>query len=467
MRTAYNNQQRIFSLSTFSNLASLKLGTKEALQTALTKEINEHFANKKIKALIGEWKTVWGPVVYKSPKELLNVSSNAMYVAVNKDKSQYVVAVSGTNGISSFGWLTEDFKIGNMKKWKHADIKGKELQISEGTNIGLDILLNDMKSNGQTILQFLKSISNNTAEVVTTGHSLGGALSAVLALAFHDTQSQWNYNNNLRISCLTSAGATPGNTDFSNYYNDVLGTNTIRVWNRLDIVPHAWQIDMLQAIPSIYFPYRNSGKLIPILTNLAITQSIKGSGILQKNPYLQLLPQTPGLSGQVDLSLVVPPSTILKMVTTLLTTILPKTKLPKKVIEIINNVLIPILKNIPNNTTLINLIEIIETKIQHLIEATHINYIFKLLNWLYNKISKFSNFMIQSLHQHVNAYFMLLNIEDLYDIIKSKDKNKDSLTTDPLKIFELLVPNLTDTLKKIIPLDFLENHEPELHSHAY
>ncbi|NJL82710.1 MAG: hypothetical protein HC890_06650 [Chloroflexaceae bacterium] len=99
------------------------------------------------------------------------------------------------------------------------------------------------------------------AEVTVTGYSLGGALSPSYALYLYDTQGDrgkhgrgWDARCNVTLNCLPVAGATPGDKVFSDYYYERLGGRTNRYWNKKDVVPHAWEIDMLYQIPTLYAP---------------------------------------------------------------------------------------------------------------------------------------------------------------------------------------------------------------------
>lgn len=464
MNTIYNNQQRIFTHSVFSNIASGVCAKKpQDLQPILTKKLANLLNNQRVQELIGTWDVVWGPEVYHAPQEKLNVVTNAMYVATNSDKSQYIVAVSGTNGPSTFGWLTEDFKVGTTVSWPYTNVEGKDLQISEGTSIGLDILMNQMKSGNKTISEFLRSEINNNTQVVVAGHSLGGALSASLALALHDTQNNWNQHRKAIISCLPSAGATPGNKDFSNYYNDALGTQTIRVWNSLDIVPHAWQINMLQAVPSIYAPYFNSGAILAGIANAAMLRSAKGASPLTHNAYTQLLPQTPGLHGQINLGLKIPANTICKVAIDVLLSYLPTTKIPDFILKQVKASLLDVLQKVKKSTTLSNIQKKIVSSLNKVLKGkTNIlNYITNLFNWLVEDISKLGNFMLQALYQHVGAYFELYKMEEIYPIMKSIANENPCTSKDMIALLEALLSDMIGKIKSFIPPYFAKNLEEQ------
>ncbi len=51
---------------------------------------------------------------------------------------------------------------------------------------------------------------------------------------------------------MPTAGPTPGNKIWADYYDIQLGSATDRLWNELDIVSHVWELDMLSEIPTRY-----------------------------------------------------------------------------------------------------------------------------------------------------------------------------------------------------------------------
>ncbi|NER19875.1 MAG: lipase family protein [Symploca sp. SIO1C2] len=268
---------------------------RDKVETALDDEYIQDY--------IGEWNLVWGPVVdntplqtlSKTPKEL-PYASNSMYVA-QKD-NQYVVSIAASNGKSLFDSMVEDSFVGRQIDWEYADEFPEELdpKIAGGTLIGLNILLN-MNSPGQgKLLDFLgeavQGPNDEVPEIIFTGISLGGALSPVLALAALDSQDTWAHGNPFNIYVEPIAGQTPGNEDFSTYYDISLGNNTTRIWNSIDIIPHLWNEEMLDEIPSLYEPEIGATGLIQTLVEGAKSRARGGN-------YTQLMPDTLPLEGTV------------------------------------------------------------------------------------------------------------------------------------------------------------------------
>lgn len=256
--STYNSNQKVFSLSLLSNQLADRKGTKESLTEKITNDIHTVFSNNDMQAMIGNWDLVWGPVVYQNQHTKTKDASyadNTMYVAQEAGTENYVVAIAGTNPASMYGWLIEDFNVYAAVPWPFAaDAKEKNQMISKGTEVGLQNLNNKMHdANGVSIQQFIQSLANKgtAIQLHVTGHSLGGALSPALALSIHDQLSA-STRSNVTISVLSSAGPTIGNKELADYYNQRLGNNTQRFWNKRDMVPHAWEKKQLREIPWLY-----------------------------------------------------------------------------------------------------------------------------------------------------------------------------------------------------------------------
>ncbi|KAJ2461282.1 hypothetical protein GGF42_000295 [Coemansia sp. RSA 2424] len=77
-------------------------------------------------------------------------------------------------------------------------------------------------------------------KIVFLGHSLGGASAVISALMF----VRDNEFIKERVRVWTFGEPRVGNRRFSEYYTEMLGTQTYRITNQADIVPHLppWQI---------------------------------------------------------------------------------------------------------------------------------------------------------------------------------------------------------------------------------
>lgn len=270
----YTNDQIYFCLNALSNISGEYNQNPDVVQLTQT-AVNTVLQDKTgvIQGLIGNWVPVWGPVVNVFNGD----AANTMFVAQNTTTKEYVVSIAGTNPSSFFDWLLEDALVGKKVYWNLLDHSCG--CVSAGTDFGLTAL-KLMKYNGQSVFNYLQSV--NAKNITVTGHSLGGALSPVMALFL---------SNNLKganVSCRPTAGATPGDSDFATYWNgSVVGknANTVRVWNAIDVVPNAYEWDTMQNIPDLYLPN------ITCPTSTAsgiVTESNK----LQPLDYTQLLKTT-------------------------------------------------------------------------------------------------------------------------------------------------------------------------------
>lgn len=172
----------------------------------------------------------------------------------------YVVGVAGTNIVSQKGWRLEDF---NVIKESDLGVPGSG-KISAGSALGLSIL-STMKdaSTGKSLLEFLGTLTAaGPTEMAFTGHSLGEALSPLMALKYIEQAERMGYKN-LTVSVYPIAGPTPGDRQFASYAAREFGTNYHSVINAYDIVPKSWQKDMFATIPTLHAsssPFNPGGK---------------------------------------------------------------------------------------------------------------------------------------------------------------------------------------------------------------
>ncbi len=315
----YPKEQQIYSLSFAANSAfnlSWKQencqGGMEEMQAYVTKISN--LVLQDTKAFLGsDWQTVWGPVVYANDSTSKSVhADNTMGLYYSSSAKLFVVAIAGTNLNSPFGWFVEDFSVNDTVTWESISGVGGSGKIAKGTSIGLSILLN-MKDpvTGTHMMDELGHFITNNAieegtEVAVAGHSLGGALSPVMALYLQNKQSLWDPKGLTKVGAYPTAGPTPGTKEFATYYEGLIKDNKIIYVSRhnaLDIVPHAWQADDLAEVPTIYADYIKDPKdaspakvvngtlaCAAALNALATKIEHKGKMIPYANPYTQISP---------------------------------------------------------------------------------------------------------------------------------------------------------------------------------
>jgi hypothetical protein len=211
-----------------------------------------------------QYKLAWGPAVYRFDYAWLD--DNMMYaVRENADPSHLIIAIRGTNPDSISDWFVEDFLVKDTEAWNVGSNVPAGARISQATSIGVHALSNDLKdrTTGKTIIDFLSdSVSaGNVNKITITGHSLAGALAPTFALYLSDTRTTWDKNQNTPINVVAIAGATPGNAVFANYYDNQLGSSTLRLHNHFDVVPHAWDINDMDKLDGLY----SSQKIEPSL----------------------------------------------------------------------------------------------------------------------------------------------------------------------------------------------------------
>lgn len=194
-------RQKMFLLSFFSNLGSGLVGNNLAQRMLGVIDVEL----RKARPLIGRWEVVWGPAAFQSrPYSLID---NLLYVAHDRDEQQLVVSMAGTNPNSIYDWFVEDWRIGRVHPWAYGN-PPEDARISEGSQIALSILQSmqppaGLPGAGQPLASFLRSklslIGENT-QVITTGHSLGGAVSPMVALWLQNTASEWDPHGCAKIS---------------------------------------------------------------------------------------------------------------------------------------------------------------------------------------------------------------------------------------------------------------------------
>ncbi|MDV3348259.1 lipase [Leptothoe sp. LEGE 181152] len=297
--SAYNNgtysfEQQIFSLS-WSTILSFNFKGEASEIASKTKEsLVNVLEDKEIQKLIGVWNLVWGPGIYADSFVGEEKSLNSMFIVVpESDPGQAVIAIAGTNGSSLMDWIVEDFNVKETVPWPYGPSSGKA-QISKGTYFGLDKLVNleSVDPTSNTSITAQQYLSNRPFKnIMVTGHSLGGALSPCYSLYLDETRSQWDLSESTIISCLPTAGPTPGDLSFSEYYDNRLSKTTHRQWNLMDVVPHAFNTELLAQVPDLYEPDLSASVGVKLLVRW-IQRNTKSLD------YLNVAPDAEGFSSK-------------------------------------------------------------------------------------------------------------------------------------------------------------------------
>jgi len=214
----------------------------------------------------GDWSVVWGPCVYA--RDSVGTATNAMYVAFSPSQNTYVVCIAGTNPLSSFDWIYEDFdifpnyaahwppKLPFVPFWRVNLIPPTTPALSAATAMGISDLLTQAQMRDPilgSLAQFLKTKTAANATLIFAGHSLAGALAPALALYLYPTPQSSGWKN---IFVLSLAGATPGNYGFAlafaAAFPETVDSTGDWSWNidyanNYDVVPHAWD-KLLQVV---------------------------------------------------------------------------------------------------------------------------------------------------------------------------------------------------------------------------
>ncbi|KAI1814730.1 hypothetical protein GGS20DRAFT_395421 [Poronia punctata] len=283
----YNLFQQMYCLSMVSGIVSGVQGPEQDLQ-----KIMKDTLKAKLQNLPGNWKITFGPRVFKWRNKCTNVGGpdNVWFAAVD-DQKNVCVSIAGTqdNSIADIFqdlavWEVVDFNnwvgkcspysdgIPEPQSTKPQDSDPSTAFCSAGTCVGVWNVLSNVEdtSVGERRLdQYLRSL-DDSHNIVIAGHSLGGALAPVTALALCTAEQPPPAS----VKVLGSAGVSPGNAALMQQYaakfpKTPASTTSYEVYNadffnKYDIVPQAWSLDpsqdrnldnILKKILTFTFPY--------------------------------------------------------------------------------------------------------------------------------------------------------------------------------------------------------------------
>lgn len=165
------------SILAYTDETARPLESQTAQEQRMFDDINAQLAALgKQGAIATGWQVVWGPA-------LGDGRANMMFVAANASAGQYAVVIRGTD-VRQFMDIFEDLKTREQVSYPY--LSGAN--IANGTNDALGVLQGmqgvtggDFTSGKTSSLEDYLGTIPSTATVFVTGHSLGGALSTVVA----------------------------------------------------------------------------------------------------------------------------------------------------------------------------------------------------------------------------------------------------------------------------------------------
>ena len=180
----------------------------------------------------GPWSLVWGPAAN---------DGILAFVALNAARTQYAVAIRGSlSDEDAPGFIAnwfDDFDAMAQVPWLYPQtVEGAV--ISSGMNSALCLLMGATDpATDTTLIDYLRAVlAGGHAGVMVTGHSLGGALTSLVAPWLYDQLPKTGTVSGVAITPYTFAAPTAGNVAFAQYYDRIFPIS-YRGVNTLDIVP--------------------------------------------------------------------------------------------------------------------------------------------------------------------------------------------------------------------------------------
>ncbi|WP_448663630.1 lipase family protein [Sphingomonas sp. CJ20] len=243
--STYDLYQQVFCVSLKVCGSAEGKGTPAYLAGLSANKLKQLFAQL---AVTDEWEIAWGPAVWQHKSG--GAADQTMAVCHNKTKNLYQIAIAATNPKSIFD-IKEDLAVRpkNMKPLP-GDPNAK---ISNGDFIALGNLTTmtpttGFPASGQTLAQFLKMLPPANAQLVVSGHSLGGGLAPLLAYSLLKQGllgTGWSQMNVYPTAAPTVSDQAFATAFAAAFKPTAAGTADYRQWNAVlyngnDIVPHAW-----------------------------------------------------------------------------------------------------------------------------------------------------------------------------------------------------------------------------------
>ncbi|MEM7583130.1 MAG: hypothetical protein AAF560_07105 [Acidobacteriota bacterium] len=331
-----NEFQQTFCLSLASNLASNQKVTVTGSDARAAAAKAEALISSKLTVLLNDllavlnplsgtqWAIDWGPGVYVVPPATAATDDQYELTATNveivfKDGSgqtdSYVVSIAGTNGASDFDVLVENLATTRVMSWRYGQPGEASVKVSSGTTASLEILIDQINVNGQSLASYFAAKTEKNATVTFTGHSLGGALAPALALAMCNQDSPIDSSLPAKVRDLgwtarhyPTAAPDIGNQAYAAFLSETFPPAKVdepitnfsstlqqwnqKLWNPLDVVPQVWSEQFIAVISTIY----GSDLATPDYVNCIVTRALSAIRDLNggSNPFWPLDPDRNG-----------------------------------------------------------------------------------------------------------------------------------------------------------------------------
>lgn len=202
------------------------------------------------KHVIGHWRIAW--------QAESGDGGNLVYVAHSLDEDTWAVVTRGslTHPLEKgfwTDWAMEDLQIFKQEPLPF-QLGDGNARIAAGMRLAFDHVMN-MEADGHSLKSFLLDhLVAGRDQLWFVGHSLGGAVTPILATWFQHVVEEAGAMSTDFITPVSFAGPTPGNRSFAAEVEQRFGGFPLRFVNDLDMVPHTWTPEGLKWIISSYQP---------------------------------------------------------------------------------------------------------------------------------------------------------------------------------------------------------------------
>ncbi len=230
-------------------LASLTYLAENEPPAAMRTAIASHLEQPDLPTA-NQWKVLWGPAVN---------DPNMWYIAAGPNSlgpKSLALVIRGTN-MTSLASIGQDAEL-TLVPFAAPDTP-PGARIAQGFADAFHRLMQATDEHGVSAFQFLASRLETDTALDVVGHSLGGAMAPIMALAAQ------NFFAQTKVRAFPFGGQTPGNAAFANWYVESFRDQPSRWINDIDIIP-MWYAE-LDAMTRLYGP---SGPACPEYIKLLV-----------------------------------------------------------------------------------------------------------------------------------------------------------------------------------------------------